>query len=681
MALQYISDSPQAEAISMIEDFHTRFGDAHYAFACYAAFPISLSPQLLYKIRDYFPFRPDLQSRLPFSWEAVSDLLLSPLCKHVRRERYEMLPEVRKVLLNELQEDQMMGKSLIRQLSNFLKEEILTLQNSTNPNDRIWAQNQLWSIEVYEQPEKVLEEMAAQLPDSEEKLQKDRSYLQIRQMAEIMKVQASDAGDEFEKLHLLTDRMAGYVSGQTQKLGQQALSKLLDEDGRLILGGKELFVPAKDIPPVEDPEHLEAEMGFEIARERIIQAIEKGQTELHLDRLNLRFLPEEISKLDQLEVLDLNHNQLDHFPEALMSLRNLQSLSIASNRLVDLEENRMDYSFLANLQSLDMSDNQLQHFLIERMFYSLGQLKILNLNGNRLTDLPRETHMLQELRQLHIERNRFEEIPQIISRLEKLEMLDISHNEIQGISPLITNLEQLQTLDIGYNRIQQIPEALLAMPLLIHVEFTGNPIQDPPKVIWSQGLGPIRRYFRTNGRPIAPPVIFLLLAPIDDADYLELNFDKERDEILNSLQPAMNQGLCELVVKYGSTFEDIKGVFEDPTYRNRIAIFHFVGVMNADEIRLQSEMVRKEDLIPLLQAQEQLQLVFLNSDATRSWVENLFSANIPYVVATEEAIEDRIATKFAKHFYQYLGYDLGIKQALDKANVVVAEDFRKLNTR
>ena len=684
MALQFISDSPQAEAIAMIEDFHTRFGDAHYAFACHAAFPVSLTPPLLYKLRDYYPFRPDANTNLPFPWETVSDLLLSPLCKHVRRDRYEMLPEVRKVLLHELQEDALMGKTLIQQLSDFMGDEISQLQSSTNPNDKVWAQNQSWSIRVYQEPEKVIKEMADRLPDSEEKLQKDRSYLQIRQMADVMKVQAGNAVGKFEKLHLLTDRMAGYVSGQTQKLGREALQQLLDEEGRLVLGGKELFVPAKDIPPVEDPQHLEAEMGFEIARERIIQAIEKGQKELHLDRLNLKRIPEEIVKLDQLEVLDLSRNQLDHFPEQLMGLHNLQSLSLASNQLMDLEDKQMDYEFLQNLQSLDLSENQLHHSLIERLLHSLRQLKILNLNGNQLKDLPRETNMLQELRQLHIERNHFEEIPTIISRLEKLELLDISHNQIQGISSVVTNLEKLQTLDMGYNRVQHLPEDLLAMPQLIHVELTGNPIQDPPKSIWSQGLGPIRKYFHTGGRPTAPPVIFLAFAQVEESHLRLPQLDEEKKRIIQALQMASSYGLCEVVSRDVASFEDFEAVFTDPNYANRIAIFHYAGHINDSSLLLDEDrVVDKEKIISLLRTHRHLQLVFLNGASTNTWVEDLFEAGIPYVIATQNNISDKMASDFAMYFYQYLGYDISIRQALEKANAAIEEDFRKLyqNTR
>jgi hypothetical protein len=81
-------------AIERIDAFGRRFTPAHLNLAYHAAFPLALTPDLLYRLRDY-PFQPKLQ----IPWIAVADLLLSGLCYEVGQELYEMDMTVRQVLL------------------------------------------------------------------------------------------------------------------------------------------------------------------------------------------------------------------------------------------------------------------------------------------------------------------------------------------------------------------------------------------------------------------------------------------------------------------------------------------------------------------------------------------------------------------------------------------------------
>lgn len=74
-------------AVERVVGFAQEFGEAHLNLACHAAFPLVLTPDLLYQIRNYFvPEAP---------WTAVAHVLLSRLCREVGYELYEMDTAVR----------------------------------------------------------------------------------------------------------------------------------------------------------------------------------------------------------------------------------------------------------------------------------------------------------------------------------------------------------------------------------------------------------------------------------------------------------------------------------------------------------------------------------------------------------------------------------------------------------
>ena len=84
------------------------------------------------------------------------------------------------------------------------------------------------------------------------------------------------------------------------------------------------------------------------------------------------------------------------------------------------------------------------------------------------------------------------------------------------------------------------------------------------------------------------PVIFLAFANDHSGKEAYLNaLKKERIEIQAMLQPAVDAGLCEVVIEPDATAEDVFRVFN--LYPNRIAIFHYAGHGSLDGLNLVSE--------------------------------------------------------------------------------------------
>jgi hypothetical protein len=74
------------------------------------------------------------------------------------------------------------------------------------------------------------------------------------------------------------------------------------------------------------------------------------------------------------------------------------------------------------------------------------------------------------------------------------------------------------------------------------------------------------------------PVIFLTFANARGRGALYFgNLAEEQRGIREKLEKIRKAWLCEVVERTNTTIEDIVGVFQDKTYGDRIAIFHYAG--------------------------------------------------------------------------------------------------------
>ena len=71
------------------------------------------------------------------------------------------------------------------------------------------------------------------------------------------------------------------------------------------------------------------------------------------------------------------------------------------------------------------------------------------------------------------------------------------------------------------------------------------------------------------------PVIFFAFAndKTDETRFLR-SLDQEMKSIQDNLSPAIEAGLCEIVIEADTTIDEIIEIFQKPEYRDRISIFH-----------------------------------------------------------------------------------------------------------
>jgi formylglycine-generating enzyme required for sulfatase activity len=99
-------------AKQQVERFEQRYGKAMLDFACHAAFPLTLTTEVVYLLRqEYFP---------ELNWSVAAELLLSSLCDTAGYDLYVMSVAVRRVLLEKLIENKEFGARRVDALARWM---------------------------------------------------------------------------------------------------------------------------------------------------------------------------------------------------------------------------------------------------------------------------------------------------------------------------------------------------------------------------------------------------------------------------------------------------------------------------------------------------------------------------------------------------------------------------------
>lgn len=151
----------------------------------------------------------------------------------------------------------------------------------------------------------------------------------------------------------------------------------------------------------------------------------------------LNTLPESITILKSLQILNLRNNELETLPESISNLTSLEKLNLSRNNLITLPE------AIGNLTSL----------------------KILNIGNNKLKRLPEAITELNSLQELRLEYNNLTTLPNSIGNLTSLEYLDITLNPLTKLPNSISNLESLKEIQASYEIFYKNPQIAKFSPL------------------------------------------------------------------------------------------------------------------------------------------------------------------------------------------------------------------------
>ncbi len=125
-----------------IQVFEGRYGTNALYLAYHAAFPLTLTSDLLYCLRENF--LPDIP------WYAVADVLLSGLCQNVGYDLYEIEGKTRDGLLRGLYENKEFGEQRLKELADFMSQYINSrLQLEKNNRALVFGQRPDWTALAY----------------------------------------------------------------------------------------------------------------------------------------------------------------------------------------------------------------------------------------------------------------------------------------------------------------------------------------------------------------------------------------------------------------------------------------------------------------------------------------------------------------------------------------------------
>lgn len=155
-----------------VEQFYANYTYGHYLLAGYAAVPGLLTPDLLYKLWQNFNTYRWSGKTLTIHRIAVADILLSPLCKEVGYELYEMHPDIRLAFLQWLKAEtateakRARGFVPIETITSFLQEYYMR----PNPVAYTWGDQYLEAQQLdvlsFMQPERAAGVLKSRIRDA-----------------------------------------------------------------------------------------------------------------------------------------------------------------------------------------------------------------------------------------------------------------------------------------------------------------------------------------------------------------------------------------------------------------------------------------------------------------------------------------------------------------------------------
>lgn len=235
---EYKSYISTRTAANLIIDFARFFGIHHLHLAYHAAFPLALTPDLLYQIyRRFTPSAP---------WTSVSDLLLSNLCTEVGRELYAMDTVIRRLLLEELEKE--FGSDKLNELNQFLAN--YTLEKLEN--QELAYENFLiaegWTTLAYKKPREAAENLISLIQDSFDANSLE-DLIRLTSIADTLNDFLLGKVDDSVELLAYCKGLAKWISGdlsQAASFFNEIPDQKILKNGHVNLLGKSLRIPIKD---------------------------------------------------------------------------------------------------------------------------------------------------------------------------------------------------------------------------------------------------------------------------------------------------------------------------------------------------------------------------------------------------------------------------------------------------
>lgn len=172
--------------------------------------------------------------------------------------------------------------------------------------------------------------------------------------------------------------------------------------------------------------------------------------------------------------LDLSCGLTEFPPEIFDLADSLEVLNLTGNRLSNLPD---DLPRLKKLWILFCSENEFRH--LPPVLAECPGLSMIGFKSNRIEEV---TSLPASLRWLILTDNRIGSLPASIGKCTPLQKLMLSGNRLAALPEEMAACTNLELVRLAANRLESLPDWLLELPKLAWLALAGNPLCREPRV-------------------------------------------------------------------------------------------------------------------------------------------------------------------------------------------------------
>jgi len=183
-------------------------------------------------------------------------------------------------------------------------------------------------------------------------------------------------------------------------------------------------------------------------------------TNINLCYNNFKVFPAiELSRIPKLDTVTMWYANIQYVPKEIVDIKNLRVLNLQNNFISQLP---VQIAELKHLSVLELAGNNLTEDGI-KCVYQQKNLTKLDLDGNRIKNVPTEIGNLNDLTDLSLCENPLSDIPQSISGLQKLQKVQLGYYDAfdwAGAVSILQKLRQLKYVGLFKMKLARMPEGL-----------------------------------------------------------------------------------------------------------------------------------------------------------------------------------------------------------------------------
>jgi len=168
-------------------------------------------------------------------------------------------------------------------------------------------------------------------------------------------------------------------------------------------------------------------------------------------------------------------DNLENFPREIFDLSDtLELLDLSGNRLSELPS---DFGRFKKLRILFLSNNMFTE--IPKVLSECPALTMIGFKSNRINQWP-EDAMPDKVRWLILTDNQIGKLPDSIGKLKHLQKLMLAGNQISTLPKTMRECKNLELIRLSANRLERLPVWLFTLPRLSWLACAGNPCTSAP---------------------------------------------------------------------------------------------------------------------------------------------------------------------------------------------------------